>query len=256
MRRRHLVAGNWKMNGSIAANRSLMVEIAAAMPGLSSVEVLVCPPTVYLDSVCRLIGSAAITLGAQNLSEHPKPGAYTGETLGAMLRELGCLYVLVGHSERRALYGETDAVVAAKFQAAQSAGLIPVLCLGETLAQRERGETEVVLRRQLEAVLDTCGSEGFGQAVVAYEPVWAIGTGRTASSAQAQAAHAFLRGELRSRSATIADRVRILYGGSVKPDNASELFACPDVDGGLIGGASLKSGDFLAICQSAQAQTA
>jgi triosephosphate isomerase len=203
-----------------------------------------------------LIGGKGIALGAQNLSDQDKPGAFTGEVHGAMLREAGCAYVLVGHSERRALYGESDAVVAAKFRTAQALGLVPVLCLGETLEERDANQTEAVLRRQLAAVLDLAGVEAFANAVIAYEPVWAIGTGRTASSAQAQSAHAFLRGEVRSRSATIADRVRILYGGSVKPDNAAELFANPDVDGGLIGGASLKSADFLAICAAAQAQKA
>lgn len=256
MKRQYLVAGNWKMNGSLAANRSLIEGIAAGLGACAGVEVLVCPPAVYLHSVRGLIGSRAIGLGGQNLSDQDQPGAYTGEVLGAMLRDTGCTHVLVGHSERRALYGETDTVVAAKFRAAQTAGLIPVLCLGETLDERDAQRTEAVLERQLNAVMNAAGVEAFGKAVIAYEPVWAIGTGRTASAAQAQAAHAFLRGLLAQRSATIAGSVRILYGGSVKPDNAIELFACPDVDGGLIGGASLKSGDFLAICAAAQSQLA
>lgn len=256
MKRQYLVAGNWKMNGGKDANHSLIEGIAAGLDRCSNVEVLVCPPAVYLESVLDLIDGRPISLGAQNLSDQQKPGAFTGEIQGAMLKEVGCTHVLVGHSERRALYGETDAIVAAKFLAAQAADLIPVLCLGETLDERDANRTEAVLERQLSAVLDAAGVEAFAKAVVAYEPVWAIGTGRTASSAQAQAAHAFLRGLIARRSATIAGSVRILYGGSVKPDNAKELFACPDVDGGLIGGASLKSGDFLAICAAAQAQTA
>jgi triosephosphate isomerase len=256
MKRPYLVAGNWKMNGGKDANRSLIDGIAAGLGRCANVEVLVCPPAVYLESVLELIDDREISLGAQNLCDQQKPGAFTGEVQGAMLREVGCTHVLVGHSERRALYAETDAVVAAKFLAAQAASLIPVLCLGETLEDRDANRTEAVLERQLNAVLDAAGVEAFAKAVIAYEPVWAIGTGRTASSAQAQAAHAFLRGLIARRNVKIAGSVRILYGGSVKPDNANELFACPDVDGGLIGGASLKSGDFLAICAAAQAQTA
>lgn len=255
MNRQYLVAGNWKMNGSVTANSALVEGIAAGLKGVPAVEVLVCPPAVYVQQVATLIGTRAIALGGQSLSDQEKPGAFTGETHGAMLRELGCQYVLVGHSERRALYGETDAVVAAKFCAAQKLGLVPVLCLGETLEERDGNATESVLARQLGAVLEAAGVEAFAKAVIAYEPVWAIGTGRNATAAQAQAAHYYLRGLIAQRSASIAGSVRVLYGGSVKPDNANELFACPDVDGGLIGGASLKSGDFLAICAAAQAQT-
>jgi triosephosphate isomerase (TIM) len=254
MTRRYLVAGNWKMNGSLAANRELIAGILAGLSRCPDVEVLVCPPAPYLASVQEQIDESDIQLGAQNLSDQLKPGAFTGELHGAMLREVGCTHVLVGHSERRALYGETDAIVAAKFKTAQALELVPVLCVGETLEERDADRTEAVLQRQLEAVLDIVGIKAFERAVIAYEPVWAIGTGRTASAAQAQAAHAFLRGLLAGRDATIAGSTRILYGGSVKPDNARELFAGPDVDGGLIGGASLKSGDFLAICAGAQAQ--
>ena len=254
MKRQYLVAGNWKMNGTLEANRALVAGIAAGLSQCGDVEVLVCPPSVYIAQVRELIGSQRIALGAQNLADQDKPGAFTGEIQGAMLGEVGCSHVLVGHSERRALYGESDAVVATKFKTAQAAGLVPVLCVGETLEERDGEKTEAVLARQLNAVVDAAGIEVFAKAVIAYEPVWAIGTGRTASAAQAQAAHAFLRGLLANRSATIAGSVRVLYGGSVKPDNAMELFACPDVDGGLIGGASLKSGDFLAICAAAQAQ--
>ncbi len=257
MSRQYLVAGNWKMNGSLDANRTLVTGIAAGLGACANVEVLVCPPAVYIPQVRELIGSTRLRLGGQNLADQEKAGAFTGETHGAMLKELGCTYVLVGHSERRALYGETDAVVAAKFRIAQALGLVPVLCLGETLEERDGNRTEDVLGRQLGAVVDAAGIAAFGgRAVIAYEPVWAIGTGRTATAAQAQSAHAFLRGQLADRDATIAGSTRILYGGSVKPDNALELFSGADVDGGLIGGASLKSSDFLAICAGAQAQKA
>ena len=253
--RRPFVAGNWKMNGSRQANAALLGGIAAGLDRCPEVEVLVCPPAPYLESVGRALAGGRVRLGAQNLSEQDKPGAFTGEVHGAMLKELGCTYVIVGHSERRALYGETDAMVAGKFRAAQVCGLVPILCVGETLAQREAGETEAVLRRQLDAVLERCGVASFGQAVVAYEPVWAIGTGRTATPQQAQDAHAFLRAQIAARDARIAAALRLLYGGSVKSDNAVSLLACPDVDGGLIGGASLKADEFLAICAAAQAQT-
>ena len=257
MKRSYLVAGNWKMNGSLEANRTLIAGIAAGLDACPQVEVLVCPPAVYTPQVRELIGSTRIRLGGQNLADQEKAGAFTGEIHGGMLKELGCSYVLVGHSERRALYGETDAVVANKFRIAQSLGLTPVLCLGETLEERDGNRTEAVLERQLEAVIQLAGIGAFGQkAVIAYEPVWAIGTGRTATAAQAQSAHAFLRGLLARADATIDGSTRILYGGSVKPDNALELFAGADVDGGLIGGASLKSSDFLAICAGAQSQKA
>lgn len=253
MSRQYLVAGNWKMNGSLAANAELMEGILAGLPANAPVEVLVCPPAPYLQSVVRQC-AGRIRLGGQNLSEQEKPGAFTGEVHGAMLREVGCEYVIVGHSERRALYGETDEVVARKFRTAQALGLKPVLCVGETLAEREASQTETVLRRQIQAVLDLCGIDSFEHAVVAYEPVWAIGTGKTATPQQAQDAHAFIRGELANRNAKIANSTQVLYGGSVKADNALELFAGQDVDGGLIGGASLKAADFLAICAAAQAQ--
>lgn len=255
MSRRYLVAGNWKMNGDLKSNSSLMQGIIAGRASCSAVDVLVCPPHGYLSQVRGLIGDEAIALGGQDLCEQEKPGAFTGEMHGAMLKELGATHVIVGHSERRALYAETNEVVARKVKTALALGLAPVLCLGETLEQRDSDQTEAVLKAQLEAVVGEVGVEAFGKLVIAYEPVWAIGTGRTATSEQAQAAHAFLRGLISARDATIGGSVRILYGGSVKPGNAQELFACPDVDGGLIGGASLKSDDFLAICQAAQAQT-
>jgi triosephosphate isomerase (TIM) len=252
--RRYLVAGNWKMNGSRQANAALLDKVVAGVAQSPGVEVAVCPPAVYLESVGQGLAGTPIRLGAQNLSEQDKPGAFTGEIHGAMLAELGCAYVIVGHSERRALYGETDALVARKFRAAQALGLSPILCVGETLEQREKNETEAVLKRQLDAVLDLCGAGSLEQAVLAYEPVWAIGTGRTATPAQAQAAHAFLRSQVAVRDARIAAALRTLYGGSVNAGNAKALFAEADVDGGLIGGASLKADEFLAICAAAQAQ--
>jgi triosephosphate isomerase len=255
MTRKYLVAGNWKMNGSLKANAELIAGIKAEAGNVSAVELLVCPPPVYLESVGAQLGSSLL-LGAQNLSEQEKGGAFTGEVHGAMLRELGCTYVIVGHSERRALYGESDALVAHKYRTAQALGLVPILCVGETLEERESGATESVLKRQIDAVLDASGVGSFANAVVAYEPVWAIGTGKTASPDQAQAAHAFLRGLLAARDVKIAGSTRFLYGGSVKPDNARELFSCPDIDGGLIGGASLKAADFLAIAVAAQALSA
>ncbi|HEU0198604.1 MAG TPA: triose-phosphate isomerase [Nevskiaceae bacterium] len=247
MTRKRLVAGNWKMNGSLGTNVPLVSGILAGAALAAHVDLAVCPPAVYLESVGQKLRGSAVALGAQNLCEREKPGAFTGEIHGSMLRELGCTYVIVGHSERRTLYGEDDARVAYKFATAQALGLTPILCLGETLEQRDAGEAERVLARQLGAVIDRNGVAAFARAALAYEPIWAIGTGRTASPDQAQAVHAFLRGELTRRDAKIANSVRILYGGSVKPTNAAALFACPDIDGGLIGGASLNPADFLAI---------
>jgi triosephosphate isomerase len=252
--RRYLVAGNWKMNGSRAANATLLEKIAAGLVRCPDVEALVCPPAVFLESVGQALKGAPIRLGAQNLADQEKPGAFTGEIHGAMLKELACEYVIVGHSERRALYGETDEVVARKFKTAQALGLTPILCVGETLAQREADQTEAVLKRQLDAVLQQGGVASLERAVVAYEPVWAIGTGRTATPQQAQDAHAFLRSQVAARDVRIAAALRVLYGGSVNSGNAATLFAGPDVDGGLIGGASLKAEEFLAICAAAQAQ--
>jgi triosephosphate isomerase len=254
MTRRKFVAGNWKMNGSRQANAALVQALRTGLQGRAGAEVAVCPPAPYLESVASLLAGSAIALGAQNLSEQDKPGAFTGEIHAAMLVELGCRYVIVGHSERRALYGETDELVARKFRIAQQFKLVPILCVGETLQQRDGGETEKVLARQLDVVLALCGAESFGQAVLAYEPVWAIGTGRTATPEQAQDAHAFLRARLAGRDVRIAAALRLLYGGSVKADNAASLFSCADVDGGLIGGASLKADEFLAICAAAQSQ--
>jgi triosephosphate isomerase len=254
MKRKYLVAGNWKMNGGHAANAALLAGIRAGLDRCPGVEVAVCPPAVYLESAGRALQGSAIVLGAQNLSEQVKPGAFTGEIFGGMLKELGCRYVLVGHSERRALYGETDELVARKFKAAQACGLTPILCVGETMQERDSNRTDAVLQRQLDAVLKLCHVQAFSQAVIAYEPVWAIGTGRNATPEQAQQAHAFLRARIAGEDARIAAALRLLYGGSVKSDNATALFSGADVDGGLIGGASLKADDFLAICAAAQAQ--
>lgn len=255
MKRRAMVAGNWKMNGSRDSNASLLHDILFEVRKSPDVDVLVCPPAIYLDAAARQIDGSSVLLGAQTLSEQVKPGAYTGEIHGGMLREVGCSYVIVGHSERRALCGESDQAVAERFETAQTCGLTPILCIGESLAEREAGTTEAVLDRQLKAVIDRVGIAAFKQAVIAYEPVWAIGTGRTASPEQAQAVHAFVRGQLTSLDAKIGSSIRILYGGSVKADNAVSLFNCPDVDGGLIGGASLKSGEFMAICAAAQSRS-
>lgn len=255
MSRRYLVAGNWKMNGSRDANASLIRDLLFDIKKYSAIEALLCPPALYIESVSQAISGSPLSLGAQNLSEQEKAGAYTGETHGGMLKDVGCEYVIVGHSERRALYGETDALVAAKFKTAQLCGLVPILCIGETLQERDNGETEKVLARQLAAVLETSGIAAFKHAVVAYEPVWAIGTGKTATPEMAQAAHAYIRGLLAAKDVKISNSTRLLYGGSVKADNANALFACADVDGGLIGGASLKAQEFLAICAAAQAQT-
>lgn len=248
--RSFLVAGNWKMNGSTAANADLLDGILAGAPDAANVELLVCPPFPYLSAAAVRLSGSKVALGAQNVSEH-ESGAFTGETAPSMLRNVGCAYVIVGHSERRAMYGETSEIVAAKFAAAQKVGLVPILCVGETLDEREAGKTEAVIDEQLNAVLDTAGIGAFSGAVIAYEPVWAIGTGKTASPEQAGAVHEHIRGRLREKDASVADATRILYGGSVKGDNAAGLFSIPDIDGGLIGGASLKSADFLAIADAA-----
>jgi triosephosphate isomerase (TIM) len=248
--RRKLVAGNWKMHGSRADNGPLIEAILAA-PKLETVDCVVCPPFVYLAELARALRGAAVKLGAQNVGAEAQ-GAYTGEVSAAMLKDVGCQYVIVGHSERRALYGEDDVLVARKFAAAQSRGLLPILCVGELLADREAGRTHELVGRQLEAVVALTGIGSFAHAVVAYEPVWAIGTGRTASPQQAQDVHAFIRQRLAERDAKIAADLQILYGGSVKAGNARELFLQTDVDGGLIGGASLKAEEFLSIVAAAR----
>lgn len=247
-----LVAGNWKMNGSSAANAELVAGIIDGVPAGGGFELLICPPYPYLAAIAAQTGGSAVKVGAQNVSEHDK-GAYTGEVAPGMLRDVGCEYVIVGHSERRSLYGETSAQVAAKFVAAQAAGLTPILCVGETLEEREADKTAAVIDEQLDAVLQAAGVEAFGQAVIAYEPVWAIGTGKTASPEQAQDVHRHIRGRLSALNESIAAGVQILYGGSMKGENAAGLLGQPDIDGGLIGGASLKAEDFLAIASAAAA---
>jgi len=245
--KKKLIAGNWKMNGGLAANEALFGAVTAGLTEARA-DVAVCVPAPYLAQVAALRGPVA--LGAQDVSAH-ESGAYTGEVSAGMLRELGVHYVIVGHSERRQYHGETDEQVAQKAQRALAAGLVPIVCVGETLAQREAGETETVVRRQLAAVIHLNG-HCISEIVVAYEPVWAIGTGKTASPEQAQAVHAVLRAQLQAASAK-ADRIRLLYGGSMNAANAAELLAQPDIDGGLIGGASLKAPDFLTIVAAASA---
>ncbi|MFC2588587.1 MAG: triose-phosphate isomerase [Ottowia sp.] len=248
MGRKKLVAGNWKMNGSLAANAALIGELLAGI-GQPACDVAVCVPAVYLAQVQLLLaGQGGIALGAQDVSQH-ESGAYTGDVSAAMLKELGARYVIVGHSERRQYQGETDAQVAVKAQRALAAGLTPIVCVGETLREREQGETESVVSRQLSAVIQLNG-ERLADLVVAYEPVWAIGTGRTATPEQAQTVHAALRALLAAADLQAAG-VRILYGGSMNAGNAAELLAQPDIDGGLIGGASLKARDFLKIIETA-----
>lgn len=248
--RQRLAVGNWKMHGSLPENRRLLESLAPAVAGLSKAICAVCVPFPYLAQVQAALAGTKVVWGAQNVSQHPK-GAFTGEVSAAMLGEFGCRYVLVGHSERRQLFGEDDATVVAKARAALAAGLTPIVCVGETLAEREGGVTEEVVGRQVSAALDGLGAEGMGVAVLAYEPVWAIGTGKTATPQQAQAVHAFIRGLLKARSAQLAGSVPVLYGGSVKAANAAELFAMADVDGGLVGGASLVAEEFTAICRAA-----
>ncbi len=247
--RRKLVIGNWKMFGRLARNQALLEGVLAGVRDLSNTDCAVCVPYPYLAQVQSLLQGSNLAWGAQNLSHHDE-GAYTGEVAGGMLAEFGCKYVLIGHSERRGLYHESDETVAMKFDAALKVGLKPVLCVGETLAEREAGITEEVVARQLDAILNRAGVKALEKAVVAYEPVWAIGTGKTASPDQAQAVHAFIRQRVAKLDAQVAQGLCILYGGSVKAANAPELFAKADIDGGLIGGAALVAEDFVAICQA------
>ncbi len=249
--RRKLVAGNWKMFGALAQNEALLNAVMAGMAKMQEVDCAVCVPFPYLAQAQQLLRNSPVKWGAQDVHQLEK-GAYTGEVAASMLRDFGCRYVIVGHSERRSLYGETSQLVAEKFAAAQKAGLLPILCIGETLAQRESGATEAVVAGQLDAVIKLLGVQSLRNAVVAYEPVWAIGTGKTASPEQAQAVHVFIRQRVAGHDGQTAQGLCILYGGSVKASNAAELFAMPDIDGGLIGGASLVAEDFLAICRAGQ----
>lgn len=247
--RKPLVAGNWKMNASSAEAHSLVTQL---VDGFASpeVEVLVCPPAVYIQQVEALCEGSPFQVGAQNCSEHTA-GAYTGEVSAPMLADVGCSHVIIGHSERRSLYNETDQKAAAKFEQAKEVGLIPILCVGETLEERKAGKALTLIAQQVEAVFERLGPNAFRKAVIAYEPVWAIGTGETASPEQAEEVHQAIRQQVAEKDAEAAEKLQILYGGSVNAGNAATLFSMPNIDGGLVGGASLKANDFLTICQAA-----
>ncbi len=248
--RRPLVAANWKMNGTLATLRPLVAEVRTGVEGCRA-EVALLAPFPYLNEVGTALAGTAIALGAQNVSEH-EAGAHTGEVSAAMLRDYNCRFVMVGHSERRAApHGESDAMVAAKFMRSIGSGLTPILSVGESLSERESGQTEEVVARQLDCVIQAAGAQQFSRAVVAYEPIWAIGTGRTATPEQAQEVHAFIRLRIARHDDHVADGLRILYGGSVMGENAKSIFTMADVDGGLIGGASLKAAEFVQICRAA-----
>jgi triosephosphate isomerase len=251
--RTKLVAGNWKMNGSLASNQELLRAILPPLARLPEAQYAVCVPYPYLAQAQSHVAGSNVSLGAQDVCQFDS-GAYTGAVSASMLADFGCRYVIVGHSERRAMFGDSDEVVTLKFDAALKAGLTPILCIGETLQERESGAAEAVVSRQLDSVVRRCGIGAVARGVVAYEPVWAIGTGRTATPQQAQAMHAFVRGRLAGTDRDVAERLQILYGGSVKASNAAELFAMRDVDGGLIGGASLVADEFISICRAAAAK--
>jgi triosephosphate isomerase len=248
--RRTLVVGNWKMTGSREKSRALLSGILAGMGQVKTVDVGVCPPFVHLHEASEALKDGAVLLGSQNVADQDE-GAFTGEVSASMLKEFGCSLAIVGHSERRMLYGESSALVAARYAKAIQHELIPILCIGETLDERESDRTFAVIGEQLDAVLNTAGVASLAKAVIAYEPVWAIGTGKTATTEQAQEVHAWIRARVAQLDATVAENLQILYGGSVKPDNAAALFSMADIDGGLIGGASLDANSFLKICQSA-----
>jgi triosephosphate isomerase len=251
--RRQMVAGNWKMHGSRTTNEALLAELEMGLKPDWPIDIAVFPPYVYLSDAVRILEGGRIAVGAQDVCAE-SGGAFTGQVCASMLKDVGCSYVIVGHSERRRWYHEDDALVARKFAAVLEAGLTPVLCVGETLEEREGQQTESVIARQLDAVIAMHGVGGFARAIVAYEPVWAIGTGRTASPDQAQAVHSFLRNRIHAQDVKIARHLRVLYGGSVKAGNAAELFSMPDVDGGLVGGASLSADEFQQICAAAAAR--
>jgi triosephosphate isomerase len=246
--RQSLVVGNWKMNGTRASAEELARGIISGL-GANSAEIAVCVPYIYLPQVAEIVKNTGLALGAQNVADKPS-GAYTGEISAAMLKEVGCKYAIVGHSERRSYYGDTNESVAARFCQAQVQGVIPILCVGETLEQREQEQTFAVINEQLDAVINMAGIAAFNAAVIAYEPVWAIGTGKTATDEQAQEVHRYIREYIAAKDQSLADKIQILYGGSAKPDNAKGLFAMPDIDGGLIGGASLDAESFLKIYHS------
>lgn len=246
--RRSLVVGNWKMNGTGASAVALAQGIMAGL-GDDLADIAVCVPYVYIPSIAEAVKDSPLALGSQNIADKAS-GAYTGEISASMLKEFNCQYAIVGHSERRSYYGDTDASVAARFIQAQTQGIIPILCIGETLEEREQDKTFEVVDTQLNAVIEAAGIEAFNNAVIAYEPVWAIGTGKTATDQQAQDVHEHIRQYIAAKDAVIAEKIQILYGGSAKPDNAAGLFAMPDIDGGLIGGASLDADSFLKIYQS------
>lgn len=249
--RSKLVVGNWKMHGGTTQNRDLLNAVIAGTEGMNKASLAVCVPYPYLSQAQSILQATYVRWGAQNVSQYDK-GAYTGEVSAAMLMDFGCRYVIVGHSERRALYGEDSHTVALKFRAAQSVGLTPVLCIGETLDQREAAITEQAVAEQLDAIIELVGIDALARSVLAYEPVWAIGTGKTATPEQAQEVHAFIRGRIAASNSEVATGLQILYGGSAKANNAAELFAMPDIDGGLIGGASLVADEFIAICDAAK----
>jgi len=248
--RQTLVAGNWKMNGSLESIKSLLDGIKAGAGDVTSAEMAVCCPAVYIDTVSSQLNGTSIAFGGQDISTH-ESGAYTGEIAGSMWNDFNCKYVIIGHSERRTYHNESDELVAEKFEVSRKAGLIPLFCIGETLEEREGGITEEVVARQVNAVIDRLGVDMLGEGVIAYEPVWAIGTGVTATPEQAQETHAYIRSMIAEKSLAVADKIQILYGGSMNAGNAAELLACADIDGGLIGGASLKPADFLAIGKAA-----
>ncbi|MDR9499439.1 MAG: triose-phosphate isomerase [Hydrogenovibrio sp.] len=254
--RQKFVAGNWKMHGSKASVEALMAGLIKQADQAGAAKIAVCPPSLYIDQVVTALRNAGcenIAVGAQNMTTEPDSGAFTGEISARMLKDVGCEFVILGHSERRAMFAETNEVVAEKVKTALENDLTPILCIGETLAEREAGKLEAVISEQVEAVLSVVGIDAFAKIVIAYEPVWAIGTGKTASADQAQEVHAFIRSLLAKSNPQVAEKVVIQYGGSMKPANAQELMAQPDIDGGLIGGASLKAEDFIAICQAAGA---
>ena len=248
--RSKLVVGNWKMNGNLASNQGLLKSLIPLLSSVSGTRCVVCVPYPYLAQTEHILRGQGVSWGAQDVCEH-EHGAYTGGVSAGMVADFGCRFVIVGHSERRALFGDNDAVVAKKFAAVLKAGLTPILCVGETLAERESGVMEQVIARQLDAVIALSGVTALGQAVAAYEPVWAIGTGKTATPQEAQAVHAFIRGRIADQDMRVADGLPLLYGGSVKAANAGQLFSMQDIDGGLIGGASLVAEEFAAICKSA-----